>query len=470
MRDLLLKPIISVSIVLGLFIIGELLIIGGLTWRNYQRLMTLEKDIKNGHRLEQAIFILLDKQQKIKYQNISNVSSKALENIFPADRIDSPEIIADFKRLQASFTKALEGDNDSLLRTVKTTRKLFARQTREEESLLGKIAVDSQLELELSIALPLLAFMFFFIVGRYFFKRNILMPLESLKLLLQMLAQGDRSPIQYRTNDPFMHDLFVNYNQLVMRLTELEQEHQDYTKALEHEVRQITSALLEQGQQIARSERLSVVAELAASTAHELRNPLAGIQLALENILLDCQDQELSERLTAVNAEVKRITQHLNNLLALARTPSSLSEPVDIAQVCEELNQFVKYQIPGNIKLEYDIETGLVTNLPLTEFRLALMNLLLNAIQAIGNEVGHIQLTAKRQDEQIILNVEDSGPGFAESLLNVGIQPFVSLKEKGTGLGLTAVQRFIKSQQGTIRLGNTSSGHGCVTLTLPIQK
>lgn len=470
MRDLLLKPIISVSIVLGLFIIGELLIIGGLTWRNHQRLITLEKDIKNGHRLEQAIFFLLDKQQKIKNQDLTNDSSKALQNIFPADRIDSPEIIADFKRLQSSFTKALEGDNDSLLQTVKTTRKLFARQTKEEESLLGKIAVDSQLELELSIALPLLAFMFFFIVGRFFFKRNILMPLESLKLLLQMLAQGDRSPIQYDTNDPLMHDLFVNYNQLVMRLTELEQEHHDYTKALEHEVRQVTSTLLEQSQQIARSERLSVVAELAASTAHELRNPLAGIQLALENILLDCQDLELSERLTAVNAEVKRITQHLNNLLALARTPSSLSETIDIAQVCEELNQFVKYQIPGNIKLDYDIETGLVTKLPLTEFRLALMNLLLNAIQAIGTEVGNIQLTGKRQDEQIILNVEDSGPGFAESLLNTGIQPFVSLKEKGTGLGLTAVQRFIKSQQGTIRLGNTSSGHACVTLTLPIQK
>jgi len=298
----------------------------------------------------------------------------------------------------------------------------------------------------------------------------VLAPLDSLKNLLQKLADGDRQPIQQTVDDPVMQPLFDNYNQLVLRLTELEQEHLTNTSELETKVRHITSELFEQSQQVARSERLSVVAELAASTAHELRNPLAGIQLALDNIILDNRDYDLAERLQTVSDEVKRLTQHLNDLLALTRTSSKLPDKININQVCWELKQFLKYQMPESISLNYQIEEDLTVYLPETEFRLALINILLNAIQAIGNQPGQIQLSAKQQDDQIVLTVQDSGPGFAESLLKNGIQPFVSLKDKGTGLGLAMVQRFIKSQQGVMRLVNNCNGNACVTLVLPILK
>ncbi len=471
MFNFLLRPVIFVSIVLGLFIVGELLVIGGLTWRNHQRLNTLEKDIRNGHRLEEAIFILLKNQ--LQQKTTRDKGGKAapaplnLESLLPPEQIDAPALIADINQLQQAFAKALQGDNESLVQTLDKTRQLFSRQIREEENLLQNIGADSQLEFELAIVIPLLAFGILYLVGRYYFKRNVLSPLDSLKEFLQRLASGDRRPILQLTADPVMQALFDNYNTLVMRLTELEREHLDYTNELEHKVRQATSALFEQSQQIARGERLTVVAELAASTAHELRNPLAGIQLALQNILSECDDEDLYERLDTVYNEVKRLTQHLNDLLALTRTPSNLAEQVDIIQLCDELSLFLKYQIPENVELHYNIDPTLTAYLPLTEFRLALLNLLLNAIHAIGNEAGRILLSANRVDNAIIITVEDSGPGFADSLLNSGIRPFVSLKEKGTGLGLAMVQRFVKSQQGTIRLHNNEDGHACVTLTLP---
>ena len=91
-----------------------------------------------------------------------------------------------------------------------------------------------------------------------------------------------------------LHDLFDRYNHLVSRLLELEQAHLNYTSALELRVRQTSHALLEQSQQLAKAERFAALAELAASTAHELRNPLASIQLALENMLQECQDREVA--------------------------------------------------------------------------------------------------------------------------------------------------------------------------------
>ncbi len=444
MRHLLLRPILIISIVLGLFVIGEAIIIGGLTWRNHQRLKILEQDIRNGHQLESRLFVLLH---------------RGIDNNQAFYGTEKTEEITDIEQLQEQ--------HPNLEQTLLIAKKIFSGRARKEERLLTKIAEDSQLEFKLALILPVILCFILYFTGHYFFKKNVLAPLDSLKELLQMLARGDRQPIRQQTADPVMRALFDNYNRLVIRLTELEKEHLDYTTQLEQKVRQTTSALLEQSHQIARSERLSVVAELAASTAHELRNPLAGIHLALENILQECNDTDLHTRLNAVNDEVKRLTQHLNDLLALTRASSHLPETVDINQICNELRDFLKYQIPKNINLEYDIEPSLQVRLPLTEFRLALLNLLLNAIQAIGSQQGHIQLCIHRRQEQINILIQDSGPGFAETLLHNGIRPFVSLKEQGTGLGLATVQRFIKSQQGTIRLYNNEQGHACVLLTLP---
>lgn len=466
MRNLLIRPVIIVSLILGLFIVGEFIVIGGLTWRNHQRLNILEQHIRNGHRLEDSMIELLSQQLQETDDQVSGQNRRraVLEQLEP---FGEPEILDDVQTLRQAFANTLRGNNQSLMQALDTTRQLFARQIRKEESLLKNIARDSQLEFKLAVILPLLLFAGVFLIGRYFFKHNVLAPLDSLKNLLQKLSDGDRHPIQQQANDPVMQSLFDNYNQLVMRLTELEKEQQNYTSSLEKKVRQVTSELLEHSQQIARSERLSVVAELAASTAHELRNPLAGIQLALENILQDNRDTELAERLYSVNEEVKRLTKHLNDLLALTRASATLPDRINIKQVCQELKHFLNYQMPETIELHNQIEADLVVRAPETEFRLALINLILNSIQAIGNQPGRIQLSAKRQHDQIVLTVEDSGPGFAETLLKSGIQPFVSLKDKGTGLGLAVVQRFIKSQQGSIRLFNTQSGHACVVLSFP---
>ncbi len=464
MIHLLFRPVVFVSLVLGLFVVAELFVIGNLTWRNHQRLERLAEDIKNGHQLEETIFILLQNQLDSSQSSTQRLS---IEMALPASHIDDSAIIADVKKLQQTFARALDGDSPSLMQSLATTRQLFARQRGEEEQLLEKIDQDSQLELQLAIFLPLLTFLLIGLIGRYFFRRNVLLPLHSLKDFLLSLAHGERQPIRQKVSDPVMQAVFDHYNRLVLRLKELEEEHQEYTERLEKQVRQTSSALLEQSHQLARGERLSAVAELAASTAHELRNPLTGIQFALDNILLDCESEDIQQRLQMVSQEIKRVTQHLNDLLTLTRTSSHPPEKINLKEMLQELRLFLQYQIPENIHLLYNIDSKFIVRLPETEFRLVLLNLLLNAVQSIGKQPGEVIVQVRKDRSHIVITIEDSGPGFSEELLQHGIRPFVSLKEQGTGLGLAMVQRFMKSQQGTIRLSNNEQGHACVTLVLP---
>lgn len=471
MRQLLFRPVIFVSFVLGLLIIGELLAIGRLTWVNNQRIHSIEDGIGRGRHMEKTIFELLELQLKLSSRPVVEGSEQGdiaevrrqLVDILESYNNAFP-VPLDLNNLQQVFAKAAPGDQPSMMRALELIEQVLDKQAAEEEKLLVNVKNDSQLELQLAVILPLLLFW----IGHHFFKTNVLEPLDSLKELLSGLAEGEMKPIERDTSDPLLHSLFDRYNHLVSRLLELEQEHLEYTTALEFRVRETSHALLEQSQQLAKAERLAALAELAASTAHELRNPLASIQLTLENILQECVDADLAERMQMVYREVQRLTRNLNDLLASARNSAETSQKLNVRQVLEELLLLLKYQARENIRFSYDVSPELHAFLPESEFRQMLLNLLLNSIQAIGTDSGEVRVVATRGVNNLIMTISDTGPGFSDDFLRHGIRPFVSLKDGGTGLGLAMVQRFIKDHHGSLNLQNIPPGHACVKLSLPM--
>ena len=472
LRQLLFRPVIFVTISLGLLVIGELVAIGRITWMNNQRLHTIETDIGQGRHLEETIFELLNLQLKLSAHKGTTDADKSQMTEIENQLIETLQshsnhtfdVSADLRNLQDVFAKAIEGDQQQLTKALALIRQVLDKQAQEEEKLLINVEDDGRLELQLAILLPLLLFG----VSRYFFKTNVSEPLDSLKDLLSGLAEGDMQPIERETSDPLLHALFDRYNHLVSRLLELEQEHLNYTSALELRVRQTSHALLEQSQQLAKAERFAALAELAASTAHELRNPLASIQLALENMLQECQDSDLAERLQLVYQEVQRLTRNLNDLLASARSSTVSSQTIQVKQALEDLLRLLKYQAQESISFNYDVADDLQVFLPENEFRQVLLNLLLNSIQAIGAGSGTVSIVARREAERLLLTVSDTGHGFDADFLRHGIRPFVSLKDGGTGLGLSMVQRFVKDHQGQLKLENDAAGHASVTLNLAV--
>ena len=101
---------------------------------------------------------------------------------------------------------------------------------------------------------------------------------------------------------------------------------------------------------------------------------------------------------------------------------------------------------------------------------IALLNLVLNAMQAVGDGPGRITIQARRDDGAVRLEVSDDGPGFPDELLAGGVRPFASARESGTGLGLAIARRFARDVQGELRLGNRAPGGACAELRIPVSR
>ncbi len=472
MHKILYRPIVVISFVLGMLVLIELLALGSITWRNLQRIDKIKQDIVQGHELEQLIFDLINSPVLTN----GNPDNQALEKsnlhkkiaLFIADRKqDEDGTGALLDKLKPLLIHIEKGNRDDIGQLLLISQQILNLQRNNEEKLLNQVLEDSTLELNFALFIPLSVFLPVFTLGFVFFRQQILSPLNALEQLLKRLTNGEMQPIEENRNEPLMQPLFSSYNRLIRRLAELEEEHITYTQTLEREIRHATHALLEQSHSLARSERLAAVGELAASAAHELRNPLAGIQAALENMCVECDDEEIKPRMQLVSTEVKRITSRLNDLLAYSKQQPEPASTVNITKLVNELLNLLKYQVNEYIRLIYSIPSDIQFVLPETEFRQALLNLLLNSVQELGKQGGTISLHINKQKGKLEVEVSDSGNGFPKPLLEQGVRPFASYHEHGTGLGLSMVLRFARSLGGQLKLNNDHQGHACVKLTLP---
>jgi signal transduction histidine kinase len=208
------------------------------------------------------------------------------------------------------------------------------------------------------------------------------------------------------------------------------------------------------------------VGELAASLAHELRNPLAGIALALANLKHDLPEGDVRARLDAVTAELGRLTRLTNQLLDGARHVPEAAQPVALAQAVAEVAALARYQIAPDIHIAVDIAEDCNCTLPPDRLRQCVLNLLLNAAQALPDR-GHIRIVGWCDGATVELAVEDDGPGFPETLLQAGVTAFSTQRAGGTGLGLATVRRFAHDLGGALVLENLEPHGARVSLRLP---
>lgn len=301
-------------------------------------------------------------------------------------------------------------------------------------------------------------------------RNRVLLPLNNLSYLMRLLARQDYSSAPTSGVDPVLRPLFENYNHMVNRLMELEAQHENREQVLQNEVNTATRMLLQQQRRLARSERLAAVGEVAASVAHELRNPLAGVQMALANLRRDLDDPDAVERIDLVLGELRRINQQLNDLLRQAAQEPEVSSDVDLRATVDQILALVKHQFGERLQVRNEVPEGLKCRLPEGGLRQALLNLIQNAAQAVGEEPGEIRVSARHDDNHLVLVICDSGPGFPQQLLDLGVRAFASWRPGGTGLGLATVQRFARDLGGGIELRNAEEGGACVTLSLPVRE
>jgi two-component system, NtrC family, sensor kinase len=354
----------------------------------------------------------------------------------------------------------------AVAKTVEELQRVLFAETAAHDELVQGVERDTRIELltamGLGIALPMTAVLLLFSV-----RRRYLNPLDNLSELMTLLSRQDYRTVPTEDLDPLLRPVYDNYNRMAARLGELENEHRARQRTLEEEVRAATRALLEQQQELSRAARLAAVGEFAAGVAHELRNPLAGVQMALSGLRRDVDDRDMAGRLDMVISELKRVTRQLNELLDMSRRAPEPVTDLQISAVVDEILVLVRYQVGDRIRLRQTVPESIRCRLPEGGFRQALLNLVLNATQAIGDGTGEVDVSAEIQDDRLKLAVSDTGRGFSNEMLETGVRSFVTFREGGTGLGLAIVRRFVRDLGGDISLANQGNGGARVTMELP---
>jgi len=230
-----------------------------------------------------------------------------------------------------------------------------------------------------------------------------------------------------------------------------------------------------------RTERLEGVAELSASLAHEIKNPLASIRSACEQLSLAHTTSEDDKVLTnLVMRESDRLSRLLSEFLDFARVRVARRTPMDLARVgAGAVNLALAHpDRPEGVAVRCVAEEGVYFVEGDDDLlHRAVFNLLLNAMQA-SPEGGEVTLTVgpARPDQLdvgstfvhggVALSVTDAGPGIPAELRDRLFDPFFTTKVGGSGLGLAVVQRAIDAHRGLVFL-DTGSGGTCFTIVLP---
>lgn len=208
-------------------------------------------------------------------------------------------------------------------------------------------------------------------------------------------------------------------------------------------------------QQMVESEKWAVLGRLAASVAHEIRNPLVAIRSLVE-IIGDNVSGDLKEHVGVILGEVFRLNRVVAELLSLVRPESARMQFTQIKNVVHELLLLVRHEAAkSNITIS--------TSLPEEEFKIlldtekikqAFLNIILNGIQAVG-EGGEIEIILTGKDNLVEISFRNNGPQIPPDLLEKIFEPFFTTKANGTGLGLAITRKIAQLHGGSIRINST---------------
>lgn len=182
-----------------------------------------------------------------------------------------------------------------------------------------------------------------------------------------------------------------------------------------------------------KNERLTAIGELAASMAHDMKNPLGTIRSGMDIIKRNStiNSKEVEGVIQRMDRAVSRMAHQVEDVLNFVRvTPLSL-KPVSINTVIESAIKSI--EIPKIIQVI--IEGDLITiTCDEKKMEIVFINLILNSVQAIGDNPGQIIIKTKKVNENAVIEIEDSGTGVPQKIISDVFKPLVTTKQKGTGL------------------------------------
>src|SRR5881296_2507231 len=288
-----------------------------------------------------------------------------------------------------------------------------------------------------------------------FWANRITRPIEEFSMAARVVAKGQFDIHLKPASRDEIGELADSFNQMTSELKGREQALQDAQSAL------------------IQSEKLAALGQFSAGIAHEVRNPLAGIlayaQLALRKLK---PTDSLFESLEIIEKETKRCTKIMENLLKFSRQEKVQFQITDVNRVVEDTAALADHQLGlHKVRLEKALEPNLPAILgDANQLEQVLMNLLINAQQALEGQSGSVKIATRlAPGDRIEIQVRDTGPGIPEEIQAKIFEPFFTTKPagKGTGLGLSVSYGIIKNHKGEIRVESGVGQGTTFTISLP---
>ena len=271
----------------------------------------------------------------------------------------------------------------------------------------------------------------------YLLVRRVVAPLHTIEMATKTVADGDFRPIPGGETHDEIGSLVNAFNQMAFQI----QEHRD---------------------QIIQTEKLSALGTLTSGVAHELNNPLSNIstscQILLEEVCNMVPDYH-RDLLSAIEEQVLKARDIVRALLEYSRERHFELKPVDLREVVEDSLKLLRGEVPTNVIVREHVPEGITLGLDNTSMERALINLIMNAIQAM-EDGGDLTIESEVLPEKagVILSVADTGVGIPQELLPRIFDPFFTTKDvgRGTGMGLSITYGIIEQHRGRLHVESTS--------------
>ena len=360
----------------------------------------------------------------------------------------------------------------------------------ETRNVLGVLDVDLDLRqvdrdlanirtrtILLVIAQVSLLALFIFCFTRWFVQAPILKLIEGTKAVSALNL--DRAIEIHSSSE--LQALASSFNDMRERLKEALEKNARFTQNLETMVQERTQQLQMAKQKLIRSDRLASLGQLAATVAHEINNPVAGVlnlgrlmqRILTSNGIPPDRIQEFQSYLALVVTETSRVGRIVSDLLSFSRQAPPNRGSVKLNEIAHNTISLLRHKLElANTQVTLDLQEGLPTIFAdASQIQQVFMNLLFNAAEAMP-QGGKVSVSTRllAEKDAVVLEVSDTGGGIHGQNLSKIFDPFFTTKEegKGVGLGLAVVYGIVRSHGGDIEVDSQVNKGTTFRVTLPL--
>jgi len=280
-------------------------------------------------------------------------------------------------------------------------------------------------------------------------------PIKKIADASKKIAEGELVKIRQTDRKDEIGVLVKSFNEMVEKL--------DERRELEEKLK--------------KTEQLLMIGQLSSGIAHEIRNPLNFLTLSIGHIKERITESKIDDKeeigalLDSLLKEIYRINELIHNFLFLGKPITLNKEWASPGALINEVLSVVQDKVRSGITIQVRCEkNGLQMYCDREYTRICLINLVLNAIQAIEEDKGLVTIGCGREDSFSYIAVSDTGGGIASDALQKIFEPYYSTKKFGIGLGLAITKRFVEEHGGTITLESAVGKGTMMKLRIPVHE